>query len=96
MVDLGGKTGIIWAFKKLLDFSQCNHRFKLIKSFEEFPRLRFYDIGALIYYLKAVPWQVENFSVESFKPKLKEIHEFIQSDNYFEVSEHRFFIITKK
>ena len=82
-----------------LDFAKQQlkkDRFKLIKSFEEFPKLRFYDMGALIYYLKAVPWQVENFSVESFKPKLKEIHEFIQSNNYFEVSEHRFFIIAKK
>lgn len=82
-----------------LDFAKQQlkkNRFKLIKSFEEFPKLRFYDIGALIYYLKAVPWQVDSFSVESFKTKLKEIHDLIQSNNYFEVSEHRFFIIAEK
>ncbi len=82
-----------------LDFAKQQlkkNRFKLIKSFEEFPKLRFYDIGALIYYLKAVPWQVDNFTVESFKPKLKEIHKVIQSNNYFEVSEHRFFIVAGK
>ncbi len=29
--------------------------FEIIKFIENFPKLRFYDIEALIYYLKAVP-----------------------------------------
>ena len=32
--------------------------------------LTFYDIGALVYYLKAVPWLVENFSVDTHLDKL--------------------------
>ena len=28
----------------------------------------FFDIGAVVYYLKAVPWQIPDFSVEKFVP----------------------------
>ena len=31
------------------------HDFKILKSREECPTQRFYDIGALVYYLKAIP-----------------------------------------
>jgi SAM-dependent methyltransferase len=32
--------------------------------------LTFYDVGAIVYYLKAVPWSVEGFSVEAYADKL--------------------------
>jgi hypothetical protein len=32
--------------------------------------LTFYDVGAIVYYLKAVPWSVEGFSVETHLDKL--------------------------
>ncbi len=70
--------------------------FKIVKSFEQFPELRFYDIGALIYYLKAVPWQIKDFTINKFHSKLKEIHNLIQKENYFAVKEHRFFLIAQK
>ena len=70
--------------------------FEIIDSYQEYPDLRFYDIGALIYYLKAVPWQVSGFSIEKYKEELKAIHHSILKNNYFEVKEHRFFLIAKK
>ena len=70
--------------------------FEIIDNYQEYPDLRFYDIGALIYYLKAVPWQVSDFSIEKYKEELKKIHNSILKNNYFEVKEHRFFLIAKK
>lgn len=68
------------------------HGFRIIYSNEEFANQRFYDVGALVYYLKAIPWQVPDFSVEKFEDKLYDIHLTIQSQGFFEVKQHRFII----
>ncbi|RXJ04384.1 class I SAM-dependent methyltransferase [Anaerobacillus alkaliphilus] len=69
-----------------------NHGFKIVLAKEEFPLQRFYDVGALVYYLKAVPWQVPNFEVETYISRLYEIHQHIQNKGYFDVRQHRFVI----
>ncbi|MEH7806288.1 class I SAM-dependent methyltransferase, partial [Bacillus pumilus] len=60
---------IDWNLKLALKEIQENH-FKILRSAEEFPILRFYDIGALVYYLKAIPWQVPDFEISNFKDEL--------------------------
>mgnify|MGYP001317660509 FL=1 len=62
---------------------------------EEFPIQRFYDVGALVYYLKAIPWQVPDFQIETYEEKLFEIHRHIKKNGYFDVKQHRFVILAK-
>jgi SAM-dependent methyltransferase len=69
-----------------------DNQFKIIYSKEEFPILRFYDIGALLYYLKAIPWQVPGFSTELYLEKLYQIHQKIKENGYLDVKQHRFII----
>ena len=69
---------------------------QIVAQKEERPVTRFFDVGALIYYLKAVPRQVEGFSVEKYFAKLVEMHNRIQRDGYFDVHYHRFLIIAEK
>ena len=38
--------------------------FTILEAKEEFPFQRFYDIGAIVYYLKAIPWQIPDFTIE--------------------------------
>jgi hypothetical protein len=67
---------IDWNLKKASKEIQENN-FEVLKSFEEFPIQRFYDIGALVYYLKAIPWQVPGFEIEKFKDELYNIHKLL-------------------
>lgn len=69
-----------------------DHQFTIIESREEFPIQRFYDIGALVYYLKAIPWQVPDFQIDTYLDKLYEIHQLIQTNGFFDVQQHRFII----
>ncbi|QTC42655.1 methyltransferase domain-containing protein [Bacillus sp. V3] len=69
--------------------------FDVFECKEEEPYQRFYDIGALVYYLKAIPWQVPDFSIERYKDALYSIHETIQSVGFFEVKTHRFVMKAK-
>jgi SAM-dependent methyltransferase len=57
---------------------------------------RFYDIGALVYYLKAIPWQIPDFAVERYRHALLRLHERIQSEGYLEQQSDRFLIIARK
>ncbi len=43
-------------------------------------RLIFHDVGALVYYLKAVPWLVPGFSVETHTDDLMRLHKRLQRE----------------
>jgi len=70
--------------------------FQVTKQLEDIYAQRFFDVGAIVYQLKAVPWQIPDFTVERYFDRLKAIHEKIQRDGYVDVLEHRFFIIAEK
>jgi len=56
----------------------------------------FVDIGAVVYYLKAIPWQVKNFSTETHKEPLILLHNIIERQGQFVATAHRFLIIAHK
>ena len=60
------------------------NEFTILDAKEEFPFQRFYDIGAIVYYLKAIPWQIPDFTVERYYEELQK--------GYFDVKQHRFII----
>jgi SAM-dependent methyltransferase len=66
--------------------------FRVVQQIEAFPAARFYDVGALVFYLRAISWQIPGFSVEAFRGKLFEIHLLIESQGWLETGEHRFLI----
>ncbi|OZI13241.1 SAM-dependent methyltransferase [Bacillaceae bacterium SAS-127] len=83
-----------WNLKAALEDLKNNH-FEVLDCKEEFPIQRFYDIGALIYYLKAIPWQVPSFTTDRYLEQLYEIHQIIQSNGYFGAKQHRFIVKTR-
>jgi SAM-dependent methyltransferase len=56
----------------------------------------FLDIGAVVYYLKAIPWQVEGFSIKAHYEKLVRLHNVIERQGQFAATAHRFLIIAHK
>jgi SAM-dependent methyltransferase len=63
---------------------------------EEFPPVEFTDIGAVVYYLKAIPWQVDGFSIEKYYDRLGSIHNIIEAKGKLESLSHRFYIEAQK
>lgn len=80
-----------YAVKELADAG-----FVIREQLEDTPITRFYDVGAIVYYLKAIPWQIPDFSVERYLDKLLEIHQRIQRENFVDVRYPRFFIVGEK
>lgn len=68
----------------------------MIEQKEEFPTQRFYDLGAFIYYLKAIPWQVPDFRIEKYKDALYLLYQHMKKVGFFDVTQSRFFLKVKR
>lgn len=73
-----------------------NAGFKITEKLTGIQHARFFDIGAVVFYLKIVPWAISDFTIKKYKDKLFEIHEKIMSEGYIEFENPRFMIIAKK
>ncbi|GID96519.1 class I SAM-dependent methyltransferase [Amorphoplanes digitatis] len=59
---------------------------------EERPPLTFHDIGALVYQLRAVPWQVRDFTPKRYDRALRRIDATIRTHGHYTVTAHRFLV----
>ncbi len=50
------------------------------------------DIGAVVFYLRIVSWQIADFTVERYEPKLRALHRRICEQGPLVIHEHRFYI----
>lgn len=66
--------------------------FEMLEVSEEYPDFAFADIGALVYHLKAIPWQVPDFDVDRYEPALRALDAQIRARGPFVVRNHRFLI----
>jgi len=66
--------------------------FRIADQRESYAEYCFLDIGAVVYYLRAIPWLVEDFSVDTYRDRLFAMHTHIQKQGGLRVQEHRFLI----
>jgi SAM-dependent methyltransferase len=55
----------------------------------ERPRTAFFDIGAVVYLLRLVPWIVPGFTVDQYRQRLLKLHELIEQHGAFETTASR-------
>jgi SAM-dependent methyltransferase len=75
--------------------------FNVMRQQEDFIYYRFFDIGAVVYYLKAIPWTLgdfdpEGFSLEKYRDRLRDLYLAICNDGYYDSLQHRFLLIGEK
>ena len=63
---------------------------------EAHPKIRFFDLGALVYFAKVVEWEFPGFSVEKCFQKLRALQKTIDETGCIEGTEHRFVIAAQK
>ncbi|HEY1919875.1 MAG TPA: class I SAM-dependent methyltransferase [Streptosporangiaceae bacterium] len=59
-------------------------------------RTEFFDIGAVVYFLRKVIWMVPGFTVDGYRDRLLALHERIQRDGPFLAHTTRFLIEARK
>jgi hypothetical protein len=62
----------------------------------ERPLTEFFDIGAVVYFLRLVPWIVPDFSVDKYREALRALHGGIQRDGAFATTASRMLIDARK
>ena len=70
--------------------------FRVLLAEEAFPPTRFRDAGALVYYLKAVPWQVPDFDVDRYAGPLLALYRRIENKGPLLVRGHRFLLVAER
>lgn len=55
-------------------------------------RVVFFDIGAVVYFLRLVVWTVPGFTVERYRARLRDLHDLIVRDGSFETTSSRLLI----
>ncbi len=70
--------------------------FSVLQCHEQVLESNFYDIGAVVFYLKVIEWQIEGFSVEKNEARLQEMHQLIEQQGAFYATEHCFLIEARK
>jgi len=63
---------------------------------EERPLFTFYDIGAVIYHLRLVTWQIPAFSPELYDAPLRRMHEHLRDTGRLDVKAHRFLVVAER
>lgn len=70
--------------------------FKILKAEECFRPIKFYDVGALVWFARIIEWEFPNFSVDRCFNQLLEAQKMIDENGVVEGRIHRYLIIAKK
>lgn len=70
--------------------------FEIIDGREYYPKVKFFDLGAIAYFAKIITWEFKDFSVEKHFDKFLILKKEIDQKGYIESTEHRCLIVAKK
>ena len=72
------------------------HGFEVLESGEARQPIRFFDVGALVWFARIIEWEFPGFSVESCLEQLYEAQAILEKAGAIEGSIHRFYIVARK
>jgi hypothetical protein len=58
--------------------------------------MEFFDVGAMVYFLRKVIWFVPDFTVAKYHDRLRALHDQIQAEGSFVAWSRRFLIEARK
>lgn len=59
-------------------------------------RTEFRDVGAVVWFLRKVIWMVPGFTVEAYRPRLRELHDLIEAEGPFRAHTTRVLVEARK
>lgn len=70
--------------------------FEILEGQECFRSIRFFDVGALVWFARIIEWEFPGFSVDCCCEALFAVQEKLEQDGFLEGKTHRFFLMAKK
>lgn len=71
------------------------HGFEVVESGEAHQPIRFFDVGALVWFARIIEWEFPGFSVEGSLEQLYQAQELLEENGAIEGSIHRFYIVAR-
>lgn len=69
--------------------------FEILESGEVFRPIRFYDVGALVWFAKIIEWEFPHFSVKTHLQNLYNAQNILETDGVIAGRIHRFYIVSR-
>lgn len=73
-----------------------NAGFTILRQESCFRPIRFYDVGALVWFARVIPWEFPDFSVDTHLEKLMQAQQVLEETGYIEGRTHRFLLVAQK
>ena len=70
--------------------------YQILTELEAFRPIRFYDVGALVWFARIIQWEFPDFSVDTHLEGLKKAQRILETTDCIEGTTHRFFLLTQK
>ncbi len=70
--------------------------FEILRAEENIGTMRFFDVGALTWFARVIPWEFVDFSVETHFENLLKAQEIVERSGCVEGETHRFLLVARK
>ena len=70
--------------------------FVVLKAREAFRPIRFYDVGALVWFARIIEWEFPGFSVDACRERLLVAQKLLEEQGFLEGRIHRFLLVAQK
>lgn len=74
----------------------CDAGFDILDAQECFRPIKFYDVGALVWFARIIEWEFPGFSVDRCKDELLHAQELLEQNGVIEGRIHRFLLVCSK
>lgn len=69
---------------------------RLLRGEEAFRPIRFWDVGALVWFARVLPWEFPNFSVNACRKQLERAQSILEQNGVLEGTIHRYLLVAEK
>lgn len=70
--------------------------FEILDAREAFRPIQFFDVGALVWFARIIPWEFPDFSVETCLERLQNAQRILERNGCIAGKIHRFMLVAKK
>ena len=70
--------------------------FSILRGEEAFRPIRFFDVGALVWFARIIQWEFPNFSVDTHLENLLKAQSLLEEKGSIDGSVHRFLLVARK
>ena len=70
--------------------------FEIVRAEEHFGQIRFYDVGAFVWFARIIEWEFPGFSVDSCFDHLLQMQAQLEEKGSIDGTTHRYLIIARK